>query len=444
MGRLFRTALLLACLLAIGPVLAADAADYAPLDQLGPALSPTQAELDASLFCSPSVTGATVNPVLLSPGTGATAPETFAWGWEPAFDQLGIPWCEVRLPNHTLGPIDVNGEYLVNAIRTVHQLSGRKVDILGWSQGGMSMRWSLRFWPDTRQLVDDVVGFAPSNHGTTQFSTAMCAQVGCRPAVYQQASDSEFIKALNSRTETFGGISYTNIYSAQDLVVEPAMPGNCSSCLSIGDGMIANIQTQEVCPQDLSNHVTIGAAPITYHLVVDAITHDGPADASRIAASACTELVMPGVTDPAALAGGLAALQAAAGTLALIPGPLPNPIAGIDPVNQEPALPCYVFASCGAGATTQPTTPSAPSPSADPVVAVRHHDDSDSDSDSGSDSDSDRDSDSGRRTHRTGAHRDGSLANTGSPLSLSGVMLAFALTAGGTNVLAWSRLQIRR
>ncbi len=30
------------------------------------------------------------------------------------------------------------------------------------SQGGMIGRWATRFWPDTRQMVDDIVGLAPS------------------------------------------------------------------------------------------------------------------------------------------------------------------------------------------------------------------------------------------------------------------------------------------
>ena len=30
----------------------------------------------------------------------------------------------------------------------------------------MIPRWALRFWPDTRVMVDHVVGLSPSNHGT--------------------------------------------------------------------------------------------------------------------------------------------------------------------------------------------------------------------------------------------------------------------------------------
>ncbi len=350
------------------------AAAYAPLDQPGPALTPTAAELEASLTCTDSVDDATTDVVLLSPGTATTSVESFGWNWEPALDQLGIPWCAMDLPEQALGPIDVAAQYIVHAIRTVSALSGRKVDILGWSQGGMSMRWSLRFWPDTRELVDDVIGFAPSNHGTERGSTGQCAQTGCRAAVFQQAADSEFVKALNSTTETFAGISYTNIYSRFDELVVPTSPDNCVSCLSTGEGDIANIQTQQLCPLDVSDHVLIGISAATYALVVDALNHDGPALLSRVPTSSCYKLVMPGVTDPAAANALLPALQGAIGTLAIAPGPLPNPIVKAPVLYAEPTVPCYAFATCEAEAATAEAGPASVE-TTQPVAADNGSDD---------------------------------------------------------------------
>ena len=64
---------------------------YAPLNQPGPALSPTLAQLKASLSCEPGVAHAKTEPVLLNPGTATTPSENFGWNWEPALDMLGIP-----------------------------------------------------------------------------------------------------------------------------------------------------------------------------------------------------------------------------------------------------------------------------------------------------------------------------------------------------------------
>ena len=84
------------------------------------------------------------------------------------------------MPMHTLNDIQVAAEYLVHAIRRMHRLSGRRIAVMGHSQGGMSMRWALRFWPDTRPMVDDVIGFAGSNHGTT--GGGGCPTAARRPA----------------------------------------------------------------------------------------------------------------------------------------------------------------------------------------------------------------------------------------------------------------------
>jgi hypothetical protein len=169
-------------------------------------------------------------------------------------------------------------------------------------------------------------------------------------------------------TETFAGISYTNIYSKFDEVVVPnSGPDNCISCLTTGEGDIANVQTQELCPLDVSDHVLIGVSAATYALVVDALTHDGPAVLSRVPRSSCNKLVMPGVTDPASAKAIVPSLQAAVGTLAIAPGPLPNPVVKAPVLHAEPAVPCYAFATCE---TTTPQTTSTPTQAVQPAATA--------------------------------------------------------------------------
>jgi triacylglycerol esterase/lipase EstA (alpha/beta hydrolase family) len=312
----------------------ASAITYAPVDQPGPALSVPQGELDASLQCTGGLAGAGLAPVLLVPGTGSNPPHNFGWNWEPALNQLGIPWCAVTLPHNSLGDIQVAGEYVVNGIRTMYQRAGRKISIIGHSQGGMLPRWALRFWPDTRAMVDDQIGFAPSNHGTTG-AKFTCA-TGCPEAFWQQSDTSEFIKALNSYQETFPGISYTEVYTHTDEVVTPNSDDSGSSSLHGGGGEITNEAVQQICPLDLNEHNALGTVDnVAYALAIDALDHAGPADPSRIPASVCTQPFMPGV-NPAT-----AAVDAAS-TLADL---LTN-IATYPPAPAEPPLRCYVTASC--------------------------------------------------------------------------------------------------
>ena len=352
MGGRTRTPLL-AWLIALGlclvvPATAAAQPPYAPLNQPGPALTPSAAQLKASLVCEPSVKNAKVEPVLLNPGTSTTATENFGWNWEPALQKLGIPYCAYNPPEQALGPIDVSGEYLVYAIRTEYALAGRQIAIIGHSQGGMSMRWALRFWPDTRKMVADVVGLEPSNHGTTVITNQDCATLGCPAADWDQTYESSFIEALNSGAETFAGISYTNTYSVDDELVHPdSGPGNCSSCLSTGGGQISNVELQSICPLDTSEHVEGGTTdPVAYALGVDAITHPGPADPARISRSVCSEPFMPGVSSEQNAQLGVALLEPGLGSLGILPGPVRNPISGAAVLYSPPAMPCYVYADC--------------------------------------------------------------------------------------------------
>ncbi len=345
---------LIGWLLAAGLCLAAPATaaaaqpGYAPLDQPGPALTPSAAQLKASLACEPSVKDARVEPVLLNPGTSTTPTENFGWNWEPALQKLGIPYCAYTAPHQTLGPIDLSGEYLVYAIRTEYALAGRQIAIIGHSQGGMSMRWALRFWPDTRKLVADVVGLEPDNDGTTVITDQLCAALGCPAADWDQTYQSPFIEALNSGTQTFAGISYTDTYSVDDELVHPdSGPGNCSSCLSTGAGRISNVELQSICPLDTSEHIEGGTTdPVPYALGIDAITHPGPADPARIPKSVCDQLLMPGVASPQSAQVGLALLEPGLGSLGILPGPVSNPVSGAPVLHSSPPLPCYVFADC--------------------------------------------------------------------------------------------------
>jgi len=276
--------------------------------------------------------------VLLVQGTGATAKDNWSWTYEPALNKLSIPWCQIDLPDHATGDIQINGEYVVYAIRTMYARAGRRIAIIGHSQGGMVPRWALRFWPDTRTMVDDVIGFAPSNHGTTQ-GAATCSDGSCSAADWQQWNISNFVKALNSSAETWPGISYTNVYTHTDEVVQPNLDDTGSSSLHTGGGRIANVAIQDICPADTNEHLLVGLVdPVAYALAVDALGHDGPADPKRVGPAVCAQQLQPGVNPATFPADSAAALADFADYQAT---ELPA----------EPPLACYTTASCPASAT---------------------------------------------------------------------------------------------
>jgi triacylglycerol esterase/lipase EstA (alpha/beta hydrolase family) len=315
-------------------------AEYAPINHRGPALQVPGAKLRAALRCTASVSTDAREPVLLVPGTTLTPEVNFSWNYERALDALALPYCTIELPNQAMSDIQIAGEYVVYALRKMSRFEGRsrarKVQIIGFSQGGMVPRWALRFWPDTRKLVDDDVGLDASNHGTLTAQGA-CLE-GCAPAVWQQRNDSAFIAALNSGQETFPGISYTEIYSQDDEIVVPNLDEQGSSSVHSGGAAIANIAVQQVCPGHVADHLAMGSYdPVGYALALDAITHSGPAEAARINSAVCAEALQPGV-DPTTFAAEDAHYDAVAVETY---GTYPH-------VESEPPLQCYVTASCPA------------------------------------------------------------------------------------------------
>lgn len=253
----------------------------------------SSAQLKQSLVCS-GLGSAHRQPVLLIPGTLLDGPTNFDWNYARVLRERGRSYCMVTLPGRAMGDIQVAAEYVVHALRRMHTVTGKRVQVVGYSQGGMITRWVLKYWPSTRKLVDDVIGIDPSNHGTLD-SVVVCT-IGCAPAFWQQRTGSAFLTALNTGPETWPGISYTQVYSLTDEVVIPNFGTAASSRLSTGRGRITNIAVQSICPAHVAEHLTMGTIdPVAYAVVMDALTHDGPAQARRISRSVCTQLLMPGV-----------------------------------------------------------------------------------------------------------------------------------------------------
>lgn len=322
MRKLFPAAL--AVTLAIGLLTGVSA----PAGASGRGLSVASTTLARAVHCAGDLTSAP--PVLLVPGTTLTPEVNFSWNYEKVFTATHRPWCAVTLPNHAMSDIQTAGEYVVYALRTMYAAAHRKVSVVGFSQGGMVPRWALKWWPDTRSMVADLVGIDPSNHGTLD-GDAVCV-LGCAPSFWQQRTGSAFLRALNAGQETYPGISYTQIYTTTlDEVVVPNFGPAASSSLHTGPGLISNVAVQSICPLHLADHLTMGTFdPVAYALVMDALTHTGPAAPGRISSSVCTQLTMPGVALQSAV-GNLLRVGAVAGTqLVLYPH-----------VPKEPALAAY-------------------------------------------------------------------------------------------------------
>jgi len=268
----------------------------------GPALTVSAVRLADALDCPAKFTHPVV---LLVHGTSVTADENWAWNYVRALPKAGFDVCTVLLPDRELGDIQITSEYVVYAIRTIAHAVDGKIDVVGLSQGALQPRWAIRWWPDIRNLVDDYVSMAGTNHGAL-FADAACV-TSCLPSLWQQVQRSKFLAALNASDETPGNVSYTSVYSLTDEVIQPSEPTAAAAITGA-----SNIAVQDVCPGRYVGHVQSMADAVYYGAVIDALKHAGPADASRIDRIACLQTFMPAV-DPVEAATRIADVYVTAG-----------------------------------------------------------------------------------------------------------------------------------
>jgi triacylglycerol lipase len=251
----------------------------------GPALQESTTALARSLTCPATFQGQH-EPVLLVHGTGQTGESTFSRNYAQVLPRMGYDVCTVGLVDYGRGDIQASAERIVYAVRTLAQRSHSKVQVIGHSEGPLPVRWAIKWWPDVAPLIDDLIGLAPPYHGWLG-TDALCSG-GCVPALWQMRRESQFMAAQNSGDETPGGVSYTTVYSMTDELVQPY------STAELRGG--ANIKVQDLCPGRAVEHFQMVSDAVVYAAVLDALTHSGPADVSRLDRSVCRQLAMPGVT----------------------------------------------------------------------------------------------------------------------------------------------------
>ena len=328
-----RPALLALLLLALTPALAAAA-------EPGPALTAApEAELRAAVECSDAPAGSPRDPVLLVHGTFTTPQESWVPGYRKVLPDLGFQACTVDLPGRATTDVQTSSEFVVFAIREVARRSGRRVTVVGHSQGTLQPLWALRFWPDVASLVGEYVGLAGPYQGT-QAADMQCSRGSCFEAAWQFRPSSKFLEALFAASP-LGGIEASSIATQFDQLVYP------QPAASTLEGRPPTL-VQDLCPGRTVDHASLLYDAATFALVMDALTHPGPVDAGRVDPAVCAQSTLPGA-DQAGIAAALPGFTQGLAEAQTAPQ-----------ANAEPPLRCYVTATCPAGATTGATPGTTP------------------------------------------------------------------------------------
>ncbi len=241
----------------------------------------------ANVPCTPSA--AHPYPVVLVEGTfssmynnfGAISPDLVNHGYCVYAFNYGqtIPFTEF----HAMGDIRTSAAELSTEVKHVLAKTGAsKVDLVGWSQGGMMPRYYINALGGAAK-VNMLVGLAPSNDGTTVDGlTTLVADLGLLglatgllsiacAACDQQLQGSSFLTSLN-RKPTVPGVKYVVIETADEDVVTP--PAN--AFLPVAPN-VQNITLQNQCPQDASDHLSIGYDSNALQDMINALGPDSPA-----------------------------------------------------------------------------------------------------------------------------------------------------------------------
>lgn len=236
-------------------------------------------------------------PVILLPGTLYTVAETWqALGpilANAGYCVYGLNYGQTALTTVTggrvssIGPIEDSARQLAAFVDQVRGETGAsQVDLVGWSQGGMMPRWYMT-QDGGASAVHELIGLAPSNHGTTldglfaliNADTALglpatTTLIGCAACTEQEAG-SPFIQALNSGGDGVPGVKLVSIETTHDEVVTPYQ-----SAFLDAPGAV-NITLQDQCPADGTDHLGIAYDAVALQDVVNALGPDTPGFAPR-------------------------------------------------------------------------------------------------------------------------------------------------------------------
>ncbi|MDV7100086.1 alpha/beta fold hydrolase [Gordonia amicalis] len=173
-----------------------------------------------------------------------------------------------------------------NVDRIMRQTGAKKVDLVGWSQGGGLLPHYYVDFLGGDKKVDKVIGIAPGNHGSTgdmltyvRYFIPPFGPVGYDifkalfPAFAQQAQYSDLVRKVYGNGDTKPGPHYPTIVTKYDEIATPFTNGFLE-----GDN-VTNILLQDDCPVDLSEHLSINFSERTWRHVRNALT---PAEATRV------------------------------------------------------------------------------------------------------------------------------------------------------------------
>ena len=217
-------------------------------------------------------------PVLLVPGYGGStsALQVLAERLRGA----GRATVVVTLPGDGTGDLRSAADVVGDAAAAAVAGGAPSVDVVGFSAGGVTVRW----WVAEQggdALARRVVTLGSPHHGTQLAGLgARLGLPGCPAACRQLAPDSDLLQTLNSGDETPAGPRWTSVWTEQDEVVTPPDSARLDGATTV--------VVQDVCPGTALAHGDLPRSPLVAAVVLEALGVGpgreayGPDDCARL------------------------------------------------------------------------------------------------------------------------------------------------------------------
>jgi hypothetical protein len=256
-----------------------------------PKYSITESSLRAAIHIPPSFTNGKIPPVILVPGTGATGYLTFIGNYIPLL--AGSSYADavwLNIPGYMYNDVQSNAEYVAYAINYIASITGKKVAVIGWSQGNIATQWAFKYFRSTQKVTKSHIAISPDYAGTLMADLICPAGLPCNPSVLQQEykGTSQFIDRLRLSNGDSAYVPTTTVYSGLfDEIVEPQQGTGASAFLHDARKVgVSNNDLQEICPLlpggSFYTHEGVLYNPVAFGLVKDVLINGGAAKSSRL------------------------------------------------------------------------------------------------------------------------------------------------------------------
>ncbi|CAD0088711.1 unnamed protein product [Aureobasidium mustum] len=244
-----------------------------------PKYSVTESSLRSAIYIPPSFTNGKVQPVILMPDISLLTGSTYA---DPVW---------LNIPGYLLNDAQTNAEYAAYAINYIASITGKKVSIIGWSQGNINIQWAFKYFTSTQKSVRNHIAISPDYAGTVNANLICPEGLPCDPAVLQQQykGTSNFIDQLRLNGGDSAYVPTTTVYSGLfDEIVEPQQGTGASAYLNDARKVgVTNNYLQGICNPVLPagsfyTHEGVLYNPIAFGLVKDALINGGAGQTSRL------------------------------------------------------------------------------------------------------------------------------------------------------------------